>query len=186
MTALLPQWLWWRQEPLEPLAERQQLVAILLAGSMLLLVLELVRRRKLREEYSWVWVATSIALMALAAQQDLVLLISGWLGSATATSTLFFGAILFLLLLALQFSVRLSKLTFRHKTLAQRTALLEQELERLRNASTDANANGAARGQQRHEPPPEPQKAKEVPAPPLYAPTTSPGRVRARGEDEVA
>jgi hypothetical protein len=37
------------------------------------------------------------------------------------------------LLLALQFSVRLSRLTHRHRTMAQRLTLLEQEVERLRH-----------------------------------------------------
>jgi len=127
---------------LEPLPARQQLVAIVLAAAVLALVVELVRRRKLREEYSWVWVLTAVLLIALALHQDFIVTISAWIGSATATSTLFFGATLFLLLLALQFSVRLSKLTHRHKTLGQRVALLEQELEHLRGRPLPGDQDG--------------------------------------------
>lgn len=123
--------------PLEPLPERQQFVAIALAAGILLLVLELVRRRKLREEYSWLWVVTAIGLIALALDGTLLEHASGWIGAATSTSTLFFGAIVFLLLVALQFSVHLSKLAHRQKALAQRLALLEEEVERLR-ATRDA------------------------------------------------
>ncbi|HLQ38933.1 MAG TPA: DUF2304 family protein, partial [Planctomycetota bacterium] len=54
---------------LEPLPARQQLVAIVLAAAVLALVVELVRRRKLREEYSWVWVLTAVLLIALALHQ---------------------------------------------------------------------------------------------------------------------
>jgi hypothetical protein len=117
-------------QQLEHLHERQKWVAVILAGAMLALVVELLRRRKLREEYSWVWVGTALLLIGLAFSQDLLQWIGDLVGSATATSTLFFGAILFLLLLALQFSVRLSKLTHRHRTLGQRVALLEAELRR--------------------------------------------------------
>ena len=53
-------------------------------------------------------------------------------------STLFFGALVFLLALVLQFSVRLSRLTHRHRTLAQRVGLLEQELRQHRSNSGEA------------------------------------------------
>ena len=118
---------------LEPLHERQRLVAIGLATFVLVFVVELVRRRKLREEYSWVWVGTAVCLLVLAWKQDLLVSFSGWIGAASTVSTLFFGAFLFLLALVLQFSVRLSRLTHRHRTLGQRLALLEQELARLRD-----------------------------------------------------
>jgi hypothetical protein len=117
---------------LQPLHERQQLVAFLLAGSVLLLVLELVRRRKLREEYSWVWVATAACLIFVAWRQDVLLDLSRLIGAASPVSTLFLCALLFLLALVLQFSVRLSRLTHRQRTMGQRIALLEAELTRLR------------------------------------------------------
>lgn len=120
---------------LTPLPERQRLVAMLLATGVLVLVVELVRRRKLREEYSWVWAATSLVLLALAASQDLLRSLSSLIGAASSVSTLFFGALVFLLALVLQFSVRLSRLTHRHRTLAQRMALLEEEVRRLREVT---------------------------------------------------
>jgi hypothetical protein len=122
----------WQDPNLAALADRQKLLAVLLAVAVLGTVLELVRRRKLREEYSWMWVVTACLLMVLALNQDLILVLSGWIGSATATSTLFTGCLLFLLIVALQFSVRLSRLTQRHKSLGQRIALLQAELDQLR------------------------------------------------------
>lgn len=116
---------------LVPMLDRQRWVAIGLALGVALLVTELVRRRKLREEYSWVWITTAIAITVLAWRQDLLLTLSRWIGSSTTVSTLFFGALVFLLALALQFSVRLSRLTHRHKTLAQRFTLLEEEVREL-------------------------------------------------------
>lgn len=117
---------------LEPMHDRQRLVALLLAALVAGLVFELVRRRKLREEYSWVWIGTATIVAALAIQQDLLLTASRWIGASSPVSTLFFGALLFLLALVLQFSVRLSRLTHRHRTLGQRMALLEAEVQRLR------------------------------------------------------
>lgn len=134
------------QDPvLEPLPERQRLTAIVVAIAVLLLVLELVRRRKLREEYSWVWAMTAAILMVLAMNGNLLVELSQWVGAANPVSTLFFGALLFLLALGLQFSIRLSRLTHRNRTLAQRLALLEQEIERLKGEQRDARESRPSR-----------------------------------------
>ncbi|GAB4159490.1 MAG: hypothetical protein Fur0037_26680 [Planctomycetota bacterium] len=122
----------WLQDPLEALPERQRAVAIVLAVLLLAAVIELLRRRKLREEYAWLWLGTAGLLLVLAIEQDLILYLSTLIGSATSTSTLFFGGLLFLLAVTLQFSVRLSRLTHRNRILAQRLALLEAEIRKLR------------------------------------------------------
>ncbi len=126
------------QEILQPLPERQTIVAIALAVSMLIVVVELVRKRKLREEYSFLWVGTAVILIVLALKQDLILELSKLFGAAQSSSTLFFLALVFLMLLSLQFSVRLSRLTFRNKALIQRIALLEREMEELRTLQREA------------------------------------------------
>lgn len=128
---------WQLATELAPMHDRQRTVALLLAAGAIVLVFELVRRRKLREEYSWVWVAIAAVVATLALQQDLLLVMSQWIGASSPVSTLFFGALLFLLTLALQFSVRLSRLTQRHKTLGQRLALLEAELAERRERDLD-------------------------------------------------
>jgi hypothetical protein len=138
-----------QQAPLEPRAHPHPLAAIQLATGMFGLVVELVRRRRLREEYAWVWLAVALVLLALALNDGFLFTLSRWIGSATSTSTLFFGALVFLLLLSLQFSVQLSRLTQRQRTMAQRLALLEQELERLqqkgdRHSNGDPGGNGVA------------------------------------------
>ncbi len=113
-----------------PLA--QQIVALVVAVSMLVVVIELVRKRKLREEYSVIWSITAVVLLALAIDMRVLRFLMDLLGADQGTSVLFFGALIFLMLAALQFSTRLSKLTFRNKTLSQRMALLERELEDLK------------------------------------------------------
>ena len=118
------------QDDLQP---RQKIVAIVLALALLALVIELVRRRKLREEYSVLWIVTAVCLMALAWQYRLLDVVQHATGIVEPQFALFFGGLLFLMLIALQFSVRLSKLTYRNKALTQRVALLERELEDLRD-----------------------------------------------------
>ncbi len=134
------------QEILQPLPERQTIVAIALAVSMLIVVVELVRKRKLREEYSFLWVGTAVILIVLALKQDLILELSKLFGAAESSSTLFFLALVFLMLLCLQFSVRLSRLTFRNKALIQRIALLEQDMEELRRPQGKAQRPSTQKG----------------------------------------
>lgn len=114
---------------LETLPTHHRVVAIILAVVMLLGVIELVRKRKLREEYSAIWALTAVLLLALALEPRLLTLFQQAIGAVLATNALFFGALVFLMLVALQFSVHLSKLTFRVKALSQRLALLEKDLE---------------------------------------------------------
>jgi hypothetical protein len=137
-------------EDLQPMLDRQRIVALVLAVLVVGGVFELVRRRRLREEYSWVWVVTALVVACLAIEQDLLLTVSNWIGSSSSVSTLFFGAILFLLAMGLQFSVRLSRLTHRNRTLGQRLALLEAEMQRLRErARGDAAGDAHERERER-------------------------------------
>lgn len=123
------------------LPPRQRLVAILLAVTMLVTILELVRRRRLREEYSVVWVVTAVALLVLAFNYRILVWVTGVIGAAVPNSTLFFGGLLFLMLLCLQFSVRLSRLTYRMRKLTRQVALLQEEIaEKRDDAQRDEEA----------------------------------------------
>ncbi|HHI81138.1 MAG TPA: DUF2304 domain-containing protein [Planctomycetes bacterium] len=114
------------------LPPRQRVVAVLVSILILLGVLELVRQRKLREEYSALWVLTALGLLVLALNYRILVWLTHLIGAVLPTSTLFFGGLVFLMLLALQFSVRLSRLTYRSRSLTRRVALLEEELRELK------------------------------------------------------
>jgi len=121
------------QEVVVPeLSSHQKLVAVAVAVAMLAFVLELVRRRKLREEYSFLWIATAVVLLALALEPRLLTWFRGLIDAKTGPSGLFFGALVFLMAVSLMMSIRLSRLTFRTKALTQQTALLQREIDELR------------------------------------------------------
>lgn len=138
---------------IEGLPPQQKLVAVVLAVAMLVTVIELVRRRKLREEYSYLWVGTGILLLVLALAPQLLSLFQRAIGAVMPTSALFFGALVFLMLVALQFSIRISRLTLRNKALSQKVALLEQDLEELR-ARLEERSEGPAGTRENAERPP--------------------------------
>ena len=111
---------------------RNKIVALTLGIGMLLLIIELVRRRKLREEYSWLWLMTGSVILVLALWFNLLKWITHLVGAITPSSTIFLCAFLFLILISLHFSVVISRLANRNKELAQRYALLELELDELK------------------------------------------------------
>ncbi|MBI2446931.1 MAG: DUF2304 domain-containing protein [Candidatus Omnitrophica bacterium] len=101
---------------------RQKLFAILISIGLILVIVDLVRRRKLREEYSWLW----LVIFILAVWYDLLAAIGNFIGVIVPTSTLFFFGLIFLVLISLHFSVKVSSLTNQVKKLAQELAMLEE------------------------------------------------------------
>ncbi len=103
---------------------RIRIVTILGAVGVLLLVLELVRRRKLKEEYSVLWVATAFVLLVLASWYGALDALRQLIGGSQASSTLFFFGLVFVIVVLLHFSVRISSLERRITALVQEIALM--------------------------------------------------------------
>jgi hypothetical protein len=102
---------------------RPRFVALIISVVLVVLIIELVRRRKLREEYSWLWLSLSVMMFILALLPDLLDFVTGLIGAVLSTSTLFFFALVFLMLINIQFSVEISSLRDQVKNLAQQRAL---------------------------------------------------------------
>ena len=110
---------------------RIQLVAIGGTAVLLLVVLELVRRRRLLERYALVWLASALILLALGVWKGLLGSIASAIGIVYPPSALFVIAFGFILVLLLHFSTAVSRLTDQSKVLAQRLALMEQRQREL-------------------------------------------------------
>jgi hypothetical protein len=112
---------------------RIQIVAIGGTLALLLVVLELVRRRRLLERYALVWLGSTLVLLALGIWSGLLGSIADAIGVKYPPTALFVVAFGFILVLLLHFSTAVSRLTDQTKVLAQRLALTEQrqaELEK--------------------------------------------------------
>jgi hypothetical protein len=90
-------------------------------------IIELVRRRKLKEEYSFIWLITGFFFVLFAVWSDILVIVSQILGIALPVNTLFFMAIIFIFLLCLYFSLRISALSTQVKNLAQQLAMLQSQ-----------------------------------------------------------
>jgi hypothetical protein len=109
---------------------RIQLVAIIGAASLLLTVLEMVRRRRLMERYALLWLLSAGVLLVLGIWSGALAKISHAIGVIYPPNALFFVGIGFILLLLLHFSSAVSRLSDQSETLAQRQALLDERLQR--------------------------------------------------------
>jgi hypothetical protein len=110
---------------------RIQVVAVVGAAALLLIVLELVRRRRLMERYALLWMLSAVAILGLAVWQDALEQIAKAMGIVSAPNALFFVAVAFVLFLLLHFSAAMSRLSDQSKVIAQRHAILEQRVREL-------------------------------------------------------
>ena len=112
------------------MGNRMQIVAIVGAVALLLIVFEMVRRRRLMERYALLWMLSAIVILGLAVWQDALNVLARQMGIISAPNALFFVAVAFILLLLLHFSAAMSRLSDQSKVLAQRQAILEERLQR--------------------------------------------------------
>jgi hypothetical protein len=103
---------------------RTRVIAIAGALLLLMLIVDLVRRRRLKEEYSVLWVVTALVLLVLASWYGLLQDITDAIGGVADSSTLFFFGLLFAFFMLLHFSVRVSALERRLTALVQEIGLL--------------------------------------------------------------
>jgi hypothetical protein len=99
---------------------------------LILVVLELIRSRRLRERYALLWLATGVVLLVLSLWRGGLNTIASWFGvTGYPPAVLFAVGVLFILLVLLHYSTVISKLADQNVVLAQRLALLEQRLRTL-------------------------------------------------------
>lgn len=115
-----------------------QVVSILSAAVLLLVLLELVRRRRLLERYALLWLFSALVVLALSIWRGLLQDVANLLGVAYPPNALFLIAFGFVLALLLHFSLAVSRLSDQSKVLAQRLALLEERVERAAEQPSDA------------------------------------------------
>ncbi len=118
--------------------DRATLFGLAASVAGLLFVLELVRQRKLREDYSLLWLATTIILIILSVSRPLLDSIAALLGVITyPPAALFLVAIVFMLVILLHFSTVLTRLARENKDVAQQMAILRWELDDARRRLGD-------------------------------------------------
>lgn len=119
--------------------DRSVVLAVLAALAAFLLVLELVRRRRLREDYSLLWLFVAAVMIVVAAWRELLHGLAALVGIAYPPNLLFLLALLFIFGLLLYFSTVITRLTQESKRLAQEVALLRQQISQLEKSQAVAD-----------------------------------------------
>ena len=121
---------------------QQKIFAILTSLLIWVTIIYLVKKGKLREEYSWLWLLTGFVLIVVVLWYDLLLFVTRMIGAVTPTTTLFIFGIVFLISLSLHFAIKISMLSLQVKDLAQKVSILEAENRLLRPKDADLPKEG--------------------------------------------
>jgi hypothetical protein len=109
-----------------------QIGALAVSVLLLFIVLELVRQKKLSEEYSFVWIVCAVALIGLSLARDLLDRLALGMGIYYPPAALILVLILFVFLASVSFSVVVSRQRQQIEKLIEDQALLEAEVREAR------------------------------------------------------
>lgn len=125
-----------------PLAIALQRIEVMVAAILICVVIfELIRRRHLMERYALLWLLAGVMVGVLAIWRGLLTTVSGWVGIYYPPAALFAAGFVFVLVMLLHFSIAISRLSDQNKILAQRVALLQQQLGREREGEAEEEPN---------------------------------------------
>jgi hypothetical protein len=108
-----------------------QLVSIVVSAALLVTIIELVRRGRLTEEYSFIWIVCAVALLALSVWRNLLDLAASALGVHYPPAVLLLILTFFVVIVSLYFSVVVSRHRKEIEKLVEELALLEADVRAL-------------------------------------------------------
>jgi len=115
-------------------------LVIVVALFIALTVIFYVRRWRLKEQYSLLWLVLSVAMVVTAVAPGFVEWVAGKLDVIYAPSILFFLALAFVAVMLFHYSLEISRLSDQNHELAQELGLLRARVDE--EARSRAGANG--------------------------------------------
>lgn len=107
----------------------QRIIVAVIGGGIVLATFEMIRRRRLKEEYSLLWFLTGCVILLFSIFPGILYWLSEQL-RLHHLSTLLLVAFGFLLCIVLHYSTVISRLSEHEKELAQKLAIISWHLER--------------------------------------------------------
>lgn len=114
--------------------QKTQYIAIFVSVSLFLYIFYLVRKKKIKEEYSLMWLSSSFVFIVFSIWRQGLEYFAKLMGIAYPPAALFLILMLAIFLILIEFSINISKLSEKNKILAQEIALLKNEIEKLSNS----------------------------------------------------
>lgn len=113
---------------------RLTIMSLVVAFAALVLVIELLRRRRLREKYAAIWILISFGTFVVAAFPQLLGAIARLVGIQTPSNLLFFVSLMVLFAVSLQLSGEVGLLEEQSRRLAEEVGALRLRLDVIENA----------------------------------------------------
>jgi hypothetical protein len=117
--------------------------ALVLAVATLGLLGWLLRTRRLREKYAFLWFGLAVGICVLGAFPEALFGVASFSGVETPVNVLFSGAIVVLLLVSVQLSSEMSQLEEETRTVAEAIALLQARVDELETPTTSSTGDPA-------------------------------------------
>ena len=111
------------------MSERLNIILIVIAITIFIGIISLIVKRKLNEEFSFIWIIIAFVFLILAIIPEMGIKLAEYFGTILPINTFFFLAIILILFLCLYFSLKISTMTNRIKNLTQQVAILKSEID---------------------------------------------------------
>jgi hypothetical protein len=111
-----------------------RLLSIIVASGVLLVVVEMMRRRKLREKYAGIWLILGVGVVMFGVVPGLAAFFADLTGIQLAANFLFALSVFVLMVVVLQLSSEVGHLEEEVRTTVEEIALLRCDLEDLRRS----------------------------------------------------
>jgi len=108
-------------------------ISIFFGITFLLIVIELIRKNKLQERYSLLWILMSVVLLVLSSTPIFIDTFARWLDIKNPPSLLFLFGLVYLLIYSLHITTVISKQSERITRLTQEVAILKEKLDNPQN-----------------------------------------------------
>ena len=131
------------EEPVVQLTPQARVLAAIIALAFMAMILELIRRHRLQERYSVIWLLAGFGMLAGAAFPALLEVVADVMGVRDTNVALFSVVLLLLLGLSLNFSVIVSRQAEQITRLAQERAL---ERAKETDGKPEQEVNGSRAG----------------------------------------
>ena len=109
--------------------DRLQLMAVIISVFVLLFTVEAMRRNRIKEEYSIIWLLLSLGIAGLAVSERVMVVLAELLGTIYPASALYLAAFMGGLILFMHLTIVVSQMNGKIVTFTQELALLRLETQ---------------------------------------------------------
>ena len=111
-----------------------RILAIVISIAIAAVTLELIRREKLKERYSLLWLATAFSIFLLSCWSGVLDFIAGTSGVKIPSNALFFIGNVFLMLIVFHLTIVISELSRKNDRLTQEITHMKKRVESLESS----------------------------------------------------